>query len=178
MDERITAAYAVRPARSSDVPKLPAVEMAAAERFRSSLHPDAAEGFPLSTALHQRWLAHDGVWVAETPSGELAGFAAWVPLALDMYIVELDVHPEHAGNRLGARLLDELSRLGAMLGFQRLVLRTFSDVPWNAPYYCRLGFQLLGERDQNSELRSICQREASAGLDDGNRSTLFRSIRA
>ena len=178
MDGLITTQYAVRLARSSDVPKLPAVEMAAAQRFLASPHPGAAAGFPLSAALHQRWLAHEGVWVAETPSGEVAGFAAWVPLALDMYIVELDVHPQHAGKKLGARLLDELSRLGARLGFQRLVLRTFSDVPWNAPYYCRLGFQLLGEREQHPELRSIRQRETSAGLDDGLRSTLFRSIGA
>jgi GNAT superfamily N-acetyltransferase len=170
--------YTIRLARSADIPRLPALEMAAAQRFASSPHPAAAEGFPLPTALLQRWLAHDGVWVAETAQHELAGFAAWVPLAFDMYVVELDVHPQHAGKKVGATLLDELSRLGDKLGFSRLILRTFSDVPWNAPYYCRLGFSLLGEGEEHPELRSIRQQETSAGLDDHIRSTLFRSIPA
>ncbi|MDB4991401.1 MAG: GCN5-related N-acetyltransferase [Myxococcaceae bacterium] len=179
------AQYTVRLASAGDLAQLPAIEMAAAQRFHGSLHPAAAGGFPISVALLQRWLAHDGVWVAETLStvepargAQLAGFAAWVPMALDMYVVELDVHPDHAGNKVGAQLLDELSSLGDKLGFERLVLRTFSDVPWNAPYYHRLGFEALGEREEYPELRSIRQQETSVGLDSDMRSTLFRSIRA
>ncbi|MDB4975879.1 MAG: family N-acetyltransferase [Myxococcaceae bacterium] len=171
--------FTVRPARSSDLTRLPAIEMAAAERFHTSLHPAAADGSPISVALLQRWLAHDGVWVAETDGDrpELAGFAAWVPLALDMYVVELDVHPRHAGHKVGAQLLDQLSSLGDKLGFERLVLRSFSDVPWNAPYYRRLGFEAVAEIEEHPELRSIRQQETSVGLDGSLRSTLYRTIR-
>ncbi|HYJ10716.1 MAG TPA: GNAT family N-acetyltransferase [Polyangiaceae bacterium] len=168
--------YAIRLARTDELTRLPAIEMAAAQRFLTSLHPDAAEGHPISVALHQTWLAHDGVWVAEAPPDEIAGFAAWVPLAMDMYVVELDVHPAHAGRRVGARLLDALSALGSQLGFGRLVLRTFRDVPWNAPYYQRLGFDTLSECEEHPELASVRRREASVGLDSTRRSTLFRSI--
>jgi GNAT superfamily N-acetyltransferase len=176
MGEQSATEYLVRLARVSDLRKLPAIEMAAAQRFHTSLHPAAADGYPISVALLQSWLAHDGVWVAETPSHELAGFAAWVPLALDMYVVELDVLPRHAGQRIGAQLLDQLSKLGDRLGFERLILRTFSDVPWNAPYYERLGFEALGECEEHPELRSIRQQETSVGLDGDRRSTLYRSI--
>lgn len=175
---QLTFCGEVRLARTADLPRLPDVEMAAAQRFLSSLHPDAAEGYPISVALHQTWLAHDGVWIAETSLGEIAGFACWVPLAMDMYVVELDVHPAHAGRRVGAQLLDALSTFGGKLGFGRLVLRTFRDVPWNAPYYQRLGFEALAERDEHPELTSVRRHEASVGLDTTARSTLFRSIRA
>jgi GNAT superfamily N-acetyltransferase len=168
--------YEIRLARPADLPLLPAVEMAAAQRFLSSLHPDAAEGFPISVALHQTWLAHEGVWVAEIRRNEIAGFACWVPLAMDMYVVEVDVHPQHAGRRVGAQLLDALSAFGGRLGFGRLVLRTFRDVPWNAPYYHRLGFEALPEQEEHPELTSVRQREASVGLDSTLRSTLYRSI--
>ncbi|MEY4511510.1 MAG: hypothetical protein RLZZ450_3632 [Pseudomonadota bacterium] len=175
---QLTTHYELRLARTADLARLPAVEMAAAQRFLSSLHPDAAEGFPISVALHQTWLAHDGVWIAETAHREIAGFACWVPLAMDMYVVELDVHPVHAGNRVGAQLLDALSTFGGRLGFGRLVLRTFSDVPWNAPYYHRLGFEALPEREEHPELTSVRHHEASVGLDTAARSTLYRSIPA
>jgi GNAT superfamily N-acetyltransferase len=174
----ITTHYEIRLARTADLPRLPDIEMAAAQRFLSSLHPDAAEGYPISVALHQSWLGHDGVWIAETAQGEVAGFAVWVPLAMDMYLVELDVHPVHARRRVGAKLLDALSALGSRLGFGRLVLRTFRDVPWNAPYYQRLGFEALNEREEHPELTSVRRHEMSVGLDSSHRSTLFRSIRA
>lgn len=170
--------YDIRLARAFELPRLPAIEMAAAQRFLTSPHPDAAEGFPISVALHQTWLAHDGVWIAESTPGEIAAFAVWVPLAMDMYVVELDVHPAHAGRRLGARLLDALSALGERLGFNRLVLRTFCDVPWNAPYYERLGFAALSEREEHPELTSVRRHETSVGLDSTRRRTLYRSIAA
>lgn len=56
---------------------------------------------------------------------------------------ELDVHPDHAGNRLGARLLDAAGRWAARHGARWLALTTFAEVPWNAPYYARLGFGIF-----------------------------------
>src|ERR1700712_5036424 len=100
MEPHTHTAYTVRLARSSEVALLPAIEMAAAQRFHRSPHPAAADGFPISVALLQRWLAHDGGGVPEAPDRELAGFAAWIPMAMDMYVVELDVHPSHAGKKV------------------------------------------------------------------------------
>lgn len=171
-----TFSYTIRIAAQHELNSLPALEMAAAQRFRASNHPAAADGQPISVGLHARWLAHDGVWIAESPRGELAGFLVWIPLALDMYVVELDVHPQHAGRRLGSQMLDALGEFGSRLGFVRLVLRTFRDVPWNGPYYRRLGFEPLAEHEEHVELTNIRLHEASVGLDATLRSTLFRPI--
>jgi GNAT superfamily N-acetyltransferase len=168
--------YTIRLAASHEVASLPAIEMAAAQRFQNSMHPAAADGQPISEGLHARWLAHDGVWVAESPRGELAAFAAWIPLALDMYVVELDVHPDHAGQRLGSKLLDAIAAFGSRLGFSRMILRTFRDIPWNEPYYRSLGFETLPQHDEHLALANIREREASVGLDDSRRSTLYRVI--
>jgi GNAT superfamily N-acetyltransferase len=176
MAEARSLPYLIRIAQAHEIASLPAIEMAAAQRFLNSNHPAAADGQPLSVALHARWLAHDGVWVAEGPRGELAGFLAWIPLALDMYVVELDVHPAHGGQRLGAHMLDALASFGARMGFARMVLRTFLDVPWNAPYYHKLGFAPLAQHEEHAELTSIRAQEASVGLDDSLRRTLYRAI--
>lgn len=56
---------------------------------------------------------------------------------------ELDVHPDHAGQRLGARLLDAASAWAARRKADWIVLTTFATVPWNAPYYAQLGFEIF-----------------------------------
>ncbi|MET0284483.1 MAG: GNAT family N-acetyltransferase [Polyangiales bacterium] len=178
MAEAKTIPYALRIATPQEVSILPAIEMASAQRFHNSMHPAAADGQPISEGLHARWLMHDGVWVAESPRGEIAAFVDWIPLAFDMYVVELDVHPDHAGKKLGSQLLDALAEFGGRLGFERMVLRTFRDVPWNEPYYRRLGFEPLEGIEEHAELANIRAQEASVGLDDSQRSTLYRMIRA
>lgn len=176
MAEARSLPYTLRLAASHEIASLPAIEMAAAQRFQNSLHPNAADGQPISEGLHARWLAHDGVWVAECPRGEIVAFVDWIPMALDMYVVELAVHPAHGGKRLGSQLLDTLAEFGGRLGFGRMVLRTFRDVPWNEPYYRRLGFVTLARDDEHTELANIRAHEESVGLDEAKRSTLYRVI--
>jgi hypothetical protein len=48
-----------------------------------------------------------------------------------------------------------------------VTLTTFRDVPWNAPYYERLGFQAIA--DNSPGLAEIMREEASRGLDPATR---------
>jgi N-acetylglutamate synthase-like GNAT family acetyltransferase len=50
-------------------------------------------------------------------------------------------------------------------GLTALTLTTFTEVPWNAPYYARLGFRPLPEADLTPGLREILATEAAHGLD-------------
>lgn len=49
-------------------------------------------------------------------------------------------------------------------GLTALTLTTFTDVPWNAPYYARLGFRALSESELTPGLRRIRAEEAAHGL--------------
>jgi len=44
------------------------------------------------------------------------------------------------------------------------MLTPFSDIAWNAPFYSRLGFQILPPEEQSPMLKSILLREADAGM--------------
>jgi GNAT superfamily N-acetyltransferase len=77
-----------------------------------------------------------------TLGDEIAGFLLARPQDKAVFVRELDVHPDHAGRRLGARLLDAAGDWAARHGAQWLTLTTFAEVPWNAPYYARLGFEI------------------------------------
>lgn len=57
-----------------------------------------------------------------------------------------------------------------------LTLTTFEHVPWNAPYYARLGFRILDDAEVTPGLRAIRQREAEIGLDRWPRVCMRRDI--
>ena len=49
-------------------------------------------------------------------------------------------------------------------GLPAVTLSTFRDVPWNAPFYRKLGFVELPETEYGAGLQEIRQAEASLGL--------------
>jgi GNAT superfamily N-acetyltransferase len=55
------------------------------------------------------------------------------------HLEEMDVLPEHAGQGLGAALIEAVCSWAHTRGFDAVTLSTFRDVPWNAPFYPRHG---------------------------------------
>jgi hypothetical protein len=49
-------------------------------------------------------------------------------------------------------------------------------VPWNAPYYARLGFRILDDTAVTPGLRAIRRREAEIGLDRWPRVCMRRDV--
>jgi hypothetical protein len=49
-------------------------------------------------------------------------------------------------------------------------------VPWNAPYYARLGFRILDDAEVTPGLRAIRQREAEICLDRWPRVCMRRDV--
>ena len=79
-----------------------------------------------------------------------------------VHLHELDVHPQRARQGLGQRLIEHIAQWAR--GAEALTLTTFSDVPWNGPYYGRLGFRTLDEAALSPALQAVRQAEAAAGL--------------
>jgi ribosomal protein S18 acetylase RimI-like enzyme len=78
-----------------------------------------------------------------------------------LYISQVSVHPRVARQGLGQQLIDHV----AAEEYPALVLTTFRDVPWNAPYYQRLGFVILADDEITPGLRTIREYQATIGLD-------------
>ena len=51
-----------------------------------------------------------------------------------------------------------------------------ADVPWNAPYYARLGFRVLAPDQIGDGLRRIRGHEAALGLDRWPRVVMYRPV--
>jgi hypothetical protein len=53
-----------------------------------------------------------------------------------------------------------------------LTLTTFRDVPWNMPFYARLGFEEIPPDGLSPALRSVLEDEARRGFDLARRVTM------
>jgi GNAT superfamily N-acetyltransferase len=170
------AAVAVRPMVAPDVPFLPAVERAAGLAFRELGMAAIAEDEPPPQSVLAAACAAGRGWVA---SDEATPVAYLLLAVVDgaAHIEQVSVHPGHARQGLGRRLIDEAEAWARLRSMPSLTLTTFRDVPWNAPYYRRLGFADLAEADLGPGLDAVRRHEAEAGLEAWPRVAMRRAVR-
>jgi ribosomal protein S18 acetylase RimI-like enzyme len=146
----------IRQATSADLPALRAIEAAADttyERLFGELD------WPEPSA---------GEWRARQPgflvvAGEPAyGFAHVLVIGGHAHLEQLAVRPEHQQRGVGTALVRAVLQRAGNEGHSRLTLSTYADVPWNAPFYRRLGFEVV-ERLTPFE-RELQEREEAMGL--------------
>uniref|UniRef100_UPI0034DE1FD0 GNAT family N-acetyltransferase n=1 Tax=Streptomyces flavofungini TaxID=68200 RepID=UPI0034DE1FD0 len=81
------------------------------------------------------------------------------------HIEQVSVHPRAARQGVGRALIEHVAARARAEGGAALTLTTFADVPWNAPYYARIGFRPLTEAELTPALRAVRAHEAELGLD-------------
>jgi len=160
--------YVVRLAGPEHVDQLPSVERAAATRFGDSLPESVLSHVtPVGTlaAAQQAGL----LWVALEPVGAPVGFAVASVRGRRMHLEELDVMPAHGRRGIGSALVAAVEDHPRASGCTEITLTTFRDVPWNAPFYARLGFDVLPEQELDAELLRRLSYEAELGLERSRR---------
>ncbi len=168
--------YRIRPARAAEAEALREIERAAGQSFASVGYPDVARHDPTPAAALRDAATDGALFVAVTPDDAPVGFLLCTEVDGDLYVQELAVHPDHAGHRLAVPLLQAAEHLAGSLGLPALSLTTFRTVPWNAPYYERLGFHELSDNEIGPSLRFVIARQKAAGLDVANRVAMRRYL--
>lgn len=108
--------------------------------------------------------------------GLLCGFVRIDVIDQGLHIEQVSVHPAHAGRRIGAALLTAAEDWATRHGFHTLTLTTYRDIPWNGPYYARLGWTVLPPPQQGPELKALRAREHQHGLDQWPRQTMIKHL--
>src|SRR4051794_9303728 len=166
----------IRPPRPDELELLLAIERAAGQAFRGVAMPEIADDDPGSVAgleAHRvAGQAHVAVDAADRPVAYL------VSAVVDgnAHVEQVSVAPARRGRGLGAALIDARSEAARAEGRPALTLTTFRDVPWNAPYYARLGFAVVAPADQGPELRALVAHEATAIPGDAPRVAMRRAV--
>ncbi|HBM8318442.1 TPA: GNAT family N-acetyltransferase [Enterobacter cloacae] len=159
---RVGLNITVRPTRPGDVTALPAIERAAGQRFRD--YPELAwlaEGEVISAEQHLDYAERGLSWLA-LANDQPVGFILAELHASSLFIVELSVHLDWQGKGIGRRLIACVADQARKRGLASLTLTTFRDVPWNAPFYARLGFEMI--TTLTPELREKREEETAHGL--------------
>jgi len=106
----------------------------------------------------------------------VVGFAHVVDVDEQARLEQLSVHPTHGRRGIGTALVRAALVEADWLGYRLMTLCTYRDVPWNGPFYSRLGFEELAETGY--ELARLRRREQDLRLDEcGVRIAMRRAVR-
>jgi N-acetylglutamate synthase-like GNAT family acetyltransferase len=76
----------------------------------------------------------------EIGTGTVVGFVHVLEKDEFAHLEQLSVLPQKGQRGCGRTLLDNAMDDARRRGYEWLTLRTYADVPWNAPFYARAGF--------------------------------------
>jgi GNAT superfamily N-acetyltransferase len=167
------ASALIRSARHSELADLIVLEIEAGQLFHAVDLALVADHVPDQEALrrnHERGL----VWVAEQ-HGEVAGYIVATVLDGNAHIEQVSVAPASARQGVGRQLISHVEEWGRRNDRPATTLTTFRDVPWNGPYYEKLGYRELLAAEIGSELAAAVAHEASLpGIDASRRSAMIK----
>jgi 4-diphosphocytidyl-2-C-methyl-D-erythritol kinase len=151
------------------------IERAAVELFRGHAAWPSYSSMALPREIVHELIARGRVWVA-TVDDEVVGFVCvdtdGTPDAIG--IAEIDVLPAHGGKGIGAALLEHACQWAREAGFRRVDLGTLADVPWNAPFYAKHGFQVVDKH--TPEFARALERDRENGFPDHLRVFMSRPL--
>jgi GNAT superfamily N-acetyltransferase len=137
---------------------------------------DVAGHPPPSIETLERYQQAALAWTAAGPDDQSIGYVLVDLVDGAAHIEQVSVHPDHGRRGIGRLLIDEVDHWAAGRGLPALTLSTFRSVPWNAPYYARLGFRELAPGELTAGLTEIQRHEAALGLDPAERIFMRREI--
>lgn len=168
-------AYTIGLARRDDLALIPAIELAAA-RLLSGHAPESVLAEATAAADLDRYCREGRLWVARAGDCPV-GFASVELLEPHVaHLDELDVHPDHGRRGLGRRLVAAVCDWAVRAGFEAVTLSTFRDVPWNMPFYAKIGFDVFPTAALSAALVSVVDEEARRGLDTQRRVVMRRTL--
>ncbi|MDD7931587.1 GNAT family N-acetyltransferase [Actinomycetospora straminea] len=165
----------LRAARGDELDLLRQVEIAAGAVFREVGMDEIADDTPPSTVVLQGARDRGGLWVV-ADAGRPVAYLMDDVVDGEAHLEQVSVDPSHARRGIGASLVEDLVARARAAGRSAITLTTFVDVPWNAPYYARLGFRALDDDELGPGLRAVRRAEIARGLDRWPRVAMRRDL--
>ncbi|WP_457029603.1 GNAT family N-acetyltransferase [Kitasatospora sp. P5_F3] len=166
----------IRAVRAADLPVLQGIEVAAGRCFREVGMAEIAEDAPPSLEELARYQAAGLAWVAADEADAPVAYLVAEPVDGCLHVEQVSVHPDSARLGIGRALLERLAEQARADGVPALTLTTFAQVPWNAPYYVRCGFEVMAAEEIGPGLRAVRAGETAHGLDRWPRVCMRRML--
>ncbi len=160
----------------ADSPRLIEIERAAGEQFREVGMDFVADDDPGTVPELDAYVRAGRSWVAVDDDDRPMAYLIADELDGDLHIEQVSVDPAYARRRLGADLIERAAEYARRHRFPALTLTTYADVPWNGPYYARLGFRVMALEELTPGLVAVRAAEARRGLDRWPRVCMARPV--
>ncbi|HNP58466.1 MAG TPA: GNAT family N-acetyltransferase [Gordonia sp. (in: high G+C Gram-positive bacteria)] len=166
----------IRAARPADYPAIQDIEQRAGQAFRTVGMDAIADDDPFSDAELDAYTASGRAWVSTDQADKPTAYVLVDIIDCMAHIEQVTVDPAHARKGLGALLIEHVDGWAREQRLDGLSLTTFVEVPWNAPYYERLGFRRLAPEQLDAGLKAVRSHEAELGLDRWPRTAMARPL--
>jgi GNAT superfamily N-acetyltransferase len=150
----------VRKAETEDAEIIEAIEAAADALLIESL---GATDWPPPARGEDRLQSPGFVLLLEESAHSPAGFVHVLDTDGHAHLEQLSVIPSAGRQGYGRQLVEAALDEARNLGYTRVTLRTFAEVPWNAPFYASCGF--LESLPETPFQRTLVNTEAGLGLE-------------
>jgi GNAT superfamily N-acetyltransferase len=155
----------VRKATVCDLQRLEAIENDADTLFATVFSTADWRPAPAYTNFSQQ---SGFILVAsDSPGSGPLGFAYVLEVSGSGHLEQLSVRPSAAGRGHGRALVEAVKAESRMRGWDRVTLRTFAEIPWNAPFYATCGF--VASEPDSDFLRGLLTAEEQRGVSPGRR---------
>jgi GNAT superfamily N-acetyltransferase len=170
------AEFSIRRAQSWDIPLLEYVERSAAEIFRTVNLGFLADGETVDPAALKAMAQANHLWVAVNRFDQPIGFVGGEYLGGNFHIVEISVAQEFQGKGVGKALMAAMVDHIRLEGYKSATLTTYKSLPWNGPWYSRLGFFEVSAHDMGRDYVELQASEAQHGLDMRSRCVMRKFL--
>jgi len=133
----MSAATEIRFAEAEDFDRLEEIETAADVMFITLF---SAEDWPPTTRAAERAAYQGFTLLMRREDTGIVGFVQVLEVDGIAHLEQLSVLPEHGRQGYGRMLVTAAKSEALNRGHRELTLRTYRDVPWNAPFYASCGF--------------------------------------
>ncbi|KAH6676574.1 putative acetyltransferase [Halenospora varia] len=168
--------FGIRGARPSDIPLLEHVERSAAEIFRAVGLDHLPDGDMMNPSVLAKMAAMNHLWIAVNDWDQPIGFLGGHDIDGKFHLAEVSVAHEFQGRGVGRALMATMVEQTQREGYKAITLTTFRSVPWNGPWYRKLGFSEMDEKNVGHHYLSILENEAEHGLDRSSRCVMQKLI--
>jgi GNAT superfamily N-acetyltransferase len=166
----------IRLARPSDLAAVRSIESSVAAMARGTIMD-----FPANTAANARGdlmtaVERQLMWVAEWASDgavDVAGFLFAEPSISGLYLRELAVATIAQRHGIGKALMLAGIAAARDRGDAQVLLTTQRNLPWNAPFYARLGFEIIEDEAIPPDVHRRLRGQFAAGFDAATRCAMI-----
>lgn len=157
----------IEPTRAADIPALQHAERGAASLFAGTglIGDTSYETAEVTDAAFHLEAISLGLsfsaWIDDKPIGFVIGLVH----PDSYYLAELSVDPAYGRRGVGRALVNHFCATAWARGADAVTLSTFRDVPWNAPFYAKLGFVEIPRAAYTDWMRLYEGNQTRNGLD-------------